>query len=86
MRTRRPWVATLRSVVITGIVLLPALPEIARAAGIETVPFVASTLAVAAAVTRVAAVPAVAAQLEKFTRPDPPPQVGRHRKEAEEEQ
>lgn len=85
MRTQRPWVATLRSVGITAIVLLPALPEIARAAGVETVPFVASTLAVAAAVTRVLAVPAVAQFIDKLTRPETPPddlpQIGRHRKD-----
>ncbi|GAA1012166.1 hypothetical protein GCM10009551_097900 [Nocardiopsis tropica] len=94
MRTSRPWAATLRSVLITALALVPALPEIARAAGIETVPFVASILAISGALTRVLAVPAVATQLERLGRRTPPTDpapltpptyIGQHRSPDEEE-
>lgn len=90
MRTTRPWVATGRSVIITALAIVPALPEIAKAAGIDTVPFVASILAVSAAITRVIAVPAVHAQLDRLLHRTPTPPAhsseldlpgGRHRKD-----
>ena len=85
MRTSRPWAATARSVIITALAIVPALPEIARAAGIDTVPFVASILAVSAAVTRVLAVPAVHQTLDRLLHPKRPPEptapAGRHRKD-----
>lgn len=58
-QTRRPWQAVLRTSVAAILGLLPILPIIADALDIETVPVVASTLAVTAAVTRVLAVPEV---------------------------
>ncbi|QFG13036.1 hypothetical protein PBI_SCHIEBS_7 [Gordonia phage Schiebs] len=45
--------------------LLPLLPDIARAANIETIPAVAATLAVVAAVNRVLTLPAVDAWLDR---------------------
>lgn len=67
MRTPTPWAATLRSALITALAIAPALPDIARAAGLDTVPFVASVLAISGAVTRVLAVPAVADQIDRLS-------------------
>ena len=51
--TRSQWRDTLRTIVVAGAALLPILPELARASGVETVPVVVGVLAVAAAVQRV---------------------------------
>ena len=58
-QVRYPWRATVRTTIVAGIALLPLLPDMARAAGIETVPAVVTILAGAAAVQRVIAVPGV---------------------------
>lgn len=63
--TRFPWRATLRTVVVAGLGLLPLLPEIARAADINTIPAVVSVLAVTAAIQRVISVPGVERWLRK---------------------
>lgn len=65
-QTRRPWSAVLRTSVAALLGLLPILPLIAEALHVETVPIVASTLAVTAAVTRVLAVPAVERWLRRW--------------------
>lgn len=44
---------------VAALAILPVLPEIARAADIETIPIVVSILSVSAAIQRVIAVPAV---------------------------
>ena len=58
-QVRYPWRATLRTVIVVAIALLPVLPDIASSAGISTVPAVACVLTVAAAVQRVVAIPQV---------------------------
>ena len=63
---QRPWRAVLRTSVAALLGLLPVLPIIADALDIETVPVVASTLAVTAAVTRVLAVPQVEMWLREW--------------------
>lgn len=63
--TRYPWRATLRTVIVAAVGLLPVLPDIARAAHIETVPVVVSVLAVTAAVQRIISTPSVEAWLQK---------------------
>lgn len=65
-QNRRPWSAVLRTSVAALIGLLPVLPIIADALDVETVPIVASTLAVTAAVTRVLAVPQVEMWLREW--------------------
>ncbi len=65
-QTRRPWSAVLRTSVAAFLGLLPILPLIAQALHVETVPVVASTLAVTAAVTRVLAVPEVERWLRRW--------------------
>ncbi|MFF4748450.1 hypothetical protein ACWD5R_01035 [Streptomyces sp. NPDC002514] len=62
---------TLRTVVQTAVGLCVLLPTAARAAGIpDTLPWAAGALAVAAAVTRAMAVPAVQALLPSWLRTD----------------
>lgn len=61
-----PWRATLRTLATAALALLPLLPEIARAADIDTVPAVASALAIATAVQRVITLPNVDAWLTKY--------------------
>lgn len=62
-----PWRATARSVLTAAIALIPLLPDIARAAGVDTVPTVASVLVVVAAIQRVITIPAVNAWLTTYT-------------------
>lgn len=57
-QTRYPWRATLRTVAVAALALLPILPDIARAADIDTIPFVVTFLSVTAAIQRVIAIPA----------------------------
>lgn len=62
--------------------LLPLLPEIARAAGIETIPAVAATLTITAAIQRVIAIPSVDSWLRLHTRwLSAEPYEGKHRKD-----
>lgn len=56
---RYPWRSVIRSVAVATIALLPVLPEIAKVAGIETVPLVASTLGVVAVLQRIITIPEV---------------------------
>lgn len=56
---RYPWRSVIRSVAVTTIALLPVLPEIARVAGVETVPLVASTLGIVAVLQRIITIPEV---------------------------
>ncbi|CAM4367620.1 MULTISPECIES: hypothetical protein [Corynebacterium] len=65
-QNRRPWQAVLRTSLACLIGLLPILPTIAETLHIETVPVVASTLAVTAAVTRVLALQQVEDWLRQF--------------------
>ncbi|MGC3903932.1 hypothetical protein ACYB2S_07350 [Corynebacterium variabile] len=83
--TRSQWRDTLRTIVVAGVALLPILPELARASGVETVPVVVGVLAVAAAVQRVLAVPAFRTWARKYapwnwTTPTDT-YTGRHRKD-----
>lgn len=63
--TRYPWRATLRTVIVAAVGLLPVLPDIARAANIDTVPVVVSVLAVTAAIQRIISTPSVEAWLQR---------------------
>lgn len=56
---RYPWRSVIRSVAVTTIALLPVLPEIAKVAGVETVPLVASTLGIVAVLQRIITIPEV---------------------------
>jgi hypothetical protein len=58
-QTRHPWRAVARTIFAAVVALLSLLPTVAAATGIEAVPLVAQALAVAAAVTRVLAIPGV---------------------------
>ena len=58
-QTLRPRIGTMRSVIVAIIGPIPLLPDIARAAHVDTVPAIAATLAVVAAIDRVLALPAV---------------------------
>lgn len=62
----RPWRATFRVVGVTALALLPALPEIADATNIDTVPTVIALLTIAAAVQRVLTIPAVDRVLARY--------------------
>nr|DAD68075.1 MAG TPA: hypothetical protein [Siphoviridae sp. ctRlz6] len=52
---------------------MPLLPEIAKAAGIETLPAVVSTLAVVAAIQRITAIPQIDKQINQWLGAPPPP-------------
>ncbi|MER5433883.1 hypothetical protein [Streptomyces sp. NPDC002588] len=65
---------TLRTVLQTAVGLCVLLPTVVGAAGIpDTLPWIAGALAVAAAVTRTMALPAVQALLPGWLRTDSPP-------------
>lgn len=79
-----PWRATLRTVIVAAIGLLPLLPEIAKAAHVETVPVVVATLTITAAIQRVLAVPGVDKWLRDNTQwLSSEPYEGKHRLEDE---
>lgn len=63
---RHPWRATARTVFAVTVALLSLLPTIALAAGVDDVPLIAQALGVAAAVTRVLALPGVEAFLQRY--------------------
>lgn len=65
-QSAHPWRATLRTALAAAVALAPALPEIARTAGVATVPVVAGALVLAGGVTRVLASPAVEDWLRDF--------------------
>ncbi|MEV0430402.1 hypothetical protein [Micromonospora sp. NPDC050495] len=65
-QTRHPWRATARTIFAAVVALLSLLPTIAAVAGIEAMPLVAQALAVAAAVTRVLAIPGVDDFLRRY--------------------
>ncbi|MFE9690881.1 hypothetical protein [Micromonospora sp. NPDC005806] len=65
-QTRHPWRATARTIFAAVIALLSLLPTIATVAGVDAVPLVAQALAVAAAVTRVLAIPGVDDFLQRY--------------------
>ena len=67
-QARNPWAAVRRTVLALAgfiIVMAPLAPEIVRQAGIAGLPWVAGAVAVAAAITRVLAIPGVEAWLRE---------------------
>ncbi|MFG1660718.1 hypothetical protein ACGFIY_29690 [Micromonospora chersina] len=65
-QTRHPWRATARTIFAAVVALLSLLPAIAAVAGIDAVPLIAQALTVAAAVTRVLAIPGVDDFLRRY--------------------
>lgn len=66
-QTKHPWRATARTGIAVLIALAAMMPALVNAAGLdETAPAVAAVLAIAGAVTRVMALPAVETFLERF--------------------
>ncbi|MET8352637.1 hypothetical protein [Micromonospora sp. NPDC005206] len=65
-QTRHPWRATARTIFAGTVAGLSLLPTIAVAGGIDTVPAVAQVVGVAAAITRVLALPGVESFMERF--------------------
>ncbi|WDZ84005.1 hypothetical protein [Micromonospora cathayae] len=65
-QNRYPWRAVARTVFAAVVALLSLLPTIAAVAGVDAVPLVAQAIAVAAAVTRVLAIPGVDAFLRQY--------------------
>lgn len=65
-QVQHPWRATLRTMVAGALALAALLPVIVDALGAGAVPWVASVVAVAAGVTRVLAIPQVAAWVARF--------------------
>lgn len=67
-QARNPWAAVRRTILaVLGfiIVLAPLAPDIAREAGIASLPWVIGALAVAGAITRVLALPGVEAWMRE---------------------
>lgn len=81
-QVRRPWRATTRTALAVVIALAAMLPALVDAAGIDQAwPPAAAALAIAAAITRVMALPAVEGFLERFVpwlaaEPNPPSEPG----------
>ncbi|WP_435589819.1 hypothetical protein [Micromonospora aurantiaca (nom. illeg.)] len=65
-QTRHPWRATLRTLAAAIVGAITLIPVVAVTAGVDTVPAVAQVIAVATAVTRVLALPAVDAWLRRY--------------------
>lgn len=65
-QTRHPWRATARTIFAVVVALATLLPYVVTESGIGTVPGVSQVLAVAAAITRVLALPQVEAFLQQF--------------------
>lgn len=66
-QTRHPWRATVRTVFAVVVALAAMLPLLVEASGVdETLAPVAGALAIAGAITRVMALPAVNAFLARF--------------------
>jgi hypothetical protein len=66
-QSAHPWRAVLRTTAAVAVALLPMLPAIIDAAGVSrSATGVAGTLAVAATATRILAIPAVNATLQKW--------------------
>lgn len=66
-QTRHPWRATVRTVVAVVVALAAMLPLLIEASGVdETLAPVAGALAIAGAITRIMALPAVEAFLARF--------------------
>jgi hypothetical protein len=58
-QTRHPWRATVRTVIAVVVSLASLLPYVAAQADVDAVPAVAQVLVVAAAITRIMAIPGV---------------------------
>lgn len=86
-QVRRPWRTTVRTVIAAGVGLMPLLPDIARELDVATIPVVASTLTIVAALTRIFAIPEVDAWMDRYfpwLSADPHEQdqyIGQHRQE-----
>jgi hypothetical protein len=65
-QTRHPWRAVARTIFAAVVAALSLLPTIAVVGGIDTLPLVAQAITVAAAVTRVLAIPGVDDFLRQF--------------------
>lgn len=65
-QVKYPWRAVARTTIAATVGILPLLPVVAHELGIETIPWVATTLAVTAAVTRILANASVVAWLDKY--------------------
>lgn len=65
-QVRRPWRTTVRTVIAAAVGLVPLLPDIARELDVATVPVVASTLTIVAALTRIFAIPEVDAWMDRY--------------------
>jgi len=63
---RHPWRATIRTAVAATVGFLPLVPEIVHLLGVGSLPWVAGIVAVAAAVTRVLAIPGVNVWLHTY--------------------
>lgn len=65
-QVQNPRRATIRTVVVAVLALIPILPEMARSAGVENVPWVAAFLGVVAAVQRVLVLESVEKWLKTY--------------------
>lgn len=65
-QTRHPWRATARTVFAGAVALLTLIPYVVAEAHLDAVPGVTQVLAVAAAVTRILAIPGVDAWLQTY--------------------
>lgn len=79
---RFPGRATLRTLFAALVALIPLLPEIIRASGWQSIPWIAAIAGVAATITRIMAMPAVDRWLDTYLPwLASEPYTGRHRKE-----
>lgn len=68
----RQWRKTVKTTLIAAFSLMPLLPEIAKAAGIDTIPAVMATLAVVAATQRILAIPEIDQKINTWLGAPPP--------------
>lgn len=83
-QVRFPWRATIRTVLVAALAILPLLPEIAKSADIHTVPAVVSVLTVAAAIQRIITTPVVDHWLNRILLGSSPKEETRGKRHSDE--
>lgn len=62
----KPWRAVFRTLIVAGLAMIPVLQSVAVDLGIDSVPWIAGTLALMVAIQRVLSIPAVEIFLQRY--------------------
>ena len=65
-QARKPWRAVFRTLIVIGIAMIPFIQSAAVELGIDNIPWIAATLALAAGLQRALSVPAVEIFLQQY--------------------